>query len=57
MPRPPTPTVFRPGDKVEEEELAVIMLQKIIRGRALQTKVQVEGEWFGRVEWIETGSG
>ena len=39
-PRPPTPTVASPGADLEEE-LAIIMLQKVVRGRALQTKVCV----------------
>ncbi|XP_051870425.1 cilia- and flagella-associated protein 91 [Pristis pectinata] len=36
VPRPPTPTVEPPPEGEEEKELAVIYLQKLIRGRAIQ---------------------
>nr|XP_008171397.1 cilia- and flagella-associated protein 91 isoform X1 [Chrysemys picta bellii] len=36
VPRPLTPTLLRPSTKEEELELAVIFLQKLIRGRAIQ---------------------
>ncbi|XP_062905921.1 cilia- and flagella-associated protein 91 isoform X2 [Mobula hypostoma] len=35
-PRPPTPTVEPPPEGEEEKELAIIYLQKLIRGRAIQ---------------------
>jgi len=39
IPRPPTPSVEEPNEIDEEEELAVIFLQKIIRGRAIQNMI------------------
>ncbi|XP_069744579.1 cilia- and flagella-associated protein 91 isoform X2 [Narcine bancroftii] len=36
VPRPPTPTIKPPMRGEEEKELAVIYLQKLIRGRAIQ---------------------
>ncbi|XP_030059857.1 cilia- and flagella-associated protein 91 [Microcaecilia unicolor] len=36
IPRPPTPTIEKPSEKEEERELAIIYLQKLIRGRAIQ---------------------
>ena len=39
VPRPPTPTVQCPPAGLEETEQAVVLLQRIIRGRAVQNKV------------------
>ena len=39
VPRPPTPTIEQPEANSEERELAVVLLQRIIRGRAIQSKV------------------
>lgn len=39
VPRPPTPTIARPKANVEEKELALVLIQRIIRGRAIQSKV------------------
>ena len=39
VPRPPTPTVQCPLAGLEETEQAVVLLQRIIRGRAVQNKV------------------
>ena len=39
VPRPPTPTVQCPVAGLEETEQAVVLLQRIIRGRAIQNKV------------------
>lgn len=36
IPRPPTPTVEKPSEDGEEAELAAILLQKVLRGRAVQ---------------------
>ena len=36
IPRPPTPTVEVPSEEDENDELATIFLQQIIRGRAIQ---------------------
>ncbi|WAR04924.1 CFA91-like protein [Mya arenaria] len=36
IPRPPTPTVEVPSQEEEDRELAVIFLQQVIRGRAIQ---------------------
>jgi len=36
IPRPPTPSVQVPSQIEEEEELALIFLQKLLRGRAIQ---------------------
>ncbi|XP_073255322.1 cilia- and flagella-associated protein 91-like [Porites lutea] len=36
IPRPPTPSVEIPSQFEEEEELALIFLQKVLRGRAIQ---------------------
>ncbi|XP_077437078.1 cilia- and flagella-associated protein 91 [Vanacampus margaritifer] len=38
-PRPVTPTVEEPPEGEEEKELAVIHLQKLIRGRSIQTEI------------------
>ena len=37
--RPPTPCVTSPNEMEEEKELAVVLLQKVLRGRAIQHKV------------------
>lgn len=39
IPRPPTPTADHPDLEEEKKELAIILLQQILRGRAIQTKV------------------
>ena len=39
VPRPPTPTVPATSEEEEREELAVILLQRVLRGRAVQNKV------------------
>ncbi|XP_027018388.2 cilia- and flagella-associated protein 91-like isoform X1 [Tachysurus fulvidraco] len=39
VPRPPTPEVDVPPEGHEEKELAVIFLQKLIRGTAIQTQM------------------
>ena len=39
VPRPPTPTVQCPPAGLEETEQAVVLLQRIIRGRTIQNKV------------------
>ncbi|XP_064407633.1 cilia- and flagella-associated protein 91-like [Halichondria panicea] len=39
VPRPPTPIVPCPSPGSEEEELAIVLLQRVIRGRAIQTKM------------------
>ncbi|XP_076457468.1 cilia- and flagella-associated protein 91-like [Babylonia areolata] len=36
VPRPPTPAVQAPDEEEEEKELAIIFLQQILRGRAVQ---------------------
>jgi len=36
IPRPPTPSVKIPNQAEEDQELAVVFLQKVIRGRAVQ---------------------
>ncbi|XP_074652837.1 cilia- and flagella-associated protein 91-like [Tubulanus polymorphus] len=36
IPRPPTPTIDVPSDAEEDKELAIIFLQQVIRGRAIQ---------------------
>nr|XP_015219035.1 PREDICTED: protein MAATS1 [Lepisosteus oculatus] len=38
-PRPPTPVVESPPEGEEEKELAIIFLQKLLRGRAIQNMV------------------
>ncbi|XP_061735152.1 cilia- and flagella-associated protein 91 isoform X1 [Nerophis ophidion] len=38
-PRPVTPTVEEPPEGEEEKELAVIHLQKLLRGRSIQTEI------------------
>ncbi|XP_054644284.1 cilia- and flagella-associated protein 91 isoform X2 [Dunckerocampus dactyliophorus] len=38
-PRPVTPTVEEPPEGEEEKELAVIQLQKLLRGRSIQTEI------------------
>lgn len=40
VPRPPTPTITKPEVDVEEKELALILIQRVIRGRAIQAKVR-----------------
>ena len=44
VPRPPTPTVLSPPAGLEETEQAVVLLQRIIRGRAVQNKVNNNNE-------------
>ncbi|OWF41651.1 cilia- and flagella-associated protein 91-like isoform X2 [Mizuhopecten yessoensis] len=39
IPRPPTPAVEVPPEEEEEKELAIIYLQKVIRGRAIQNMI------------------
>ena len=39
IPRPPTPSVEVPDRGEEEKELAIIFLQQVIRGRAIQNMV------------------
>lgn len=39
IPRPPTPRIDIPDPDEEERELAIIYLQKIIRGKAIQNMV------------------
>ena len=39
VPRPPTPTVSCPEAELEETEQAVVLLQRVLRGRAIQNKV------------------
>lgn len=51
IPRPPTPSVEIPSEEEEEKELALIFLQKLIRGRAIQFKMHTEKE--KRLELIE----
>ena len=41
IPRPPTPAVEVPSEEEEERELAVIFLQQVIRGRAMQNMVRL----------------
>ena len=40
VPRPPTPCVASPTVEEEEGELAVVLLQRVLRGRAIQAKVR-----------------
>jgi len=42
IPRPPTPTVMQPSGDEEDQEQALIVLQKIIRGRAIQNAMYEE---------------
>uniref|UniRef100_A0A8C4S2F7 Cilia- and flagella-associated protein 91 n=1 Tax=Erpetoichthys calabaricus TaxID=27687 RepID=A0A8C4S2F7_ERPCA len=51
VPRPPTPGVQAPPEGEEERELAVICLQKLIRGRAIQN-MMFEGK-EKRIELIQ----
>uniref|UniRef100_A0A8C2U3F9 Cilia- and flagella-associated protein 91 n=1 Tax=Coturnix japonica TaxID=93934 RepID=A0A8C2U3F9_COTJA len=44
VPRPPTPILEKPSIEEEERELAVICLQKLLRGRAIQNKMFEEKE-------------
>ncbi|XP_008947524.1 PREDICTED: protein MAATS1, partial [Merops nubicus] len=44
VPRPPTPVLEKPSLEEEETELAVICLQKLLRGRAIQNMVFEEKE-------------
>lgn len=39
VPRPPTPTVEAPQIGLEEEEMSIILLQQLIRGRSVQIKM------------------
>ena len=39
VPRPPTPQINIPDLEEEERDLAIIYLQKIIRGKAIQNMV------------------
>nr|CAB3263584.1 protein MAATS1-like [Phallusia mammillata] len=48
IPRPPTPEVDAPSKDDEEKELAVIFLQKLIRGRAIQNQM-----YEGKEKWLE----
>ncbi len=40
VPRPPTPCIPIPEANQEENELALVLIQRVIRGRAIQTKVR-----------------
>ncbi|XP_035170659.1 cilia- and flagella-associated protein 91 [Oxyura jamaicensis] len=51
VPRPPTPILEKPSVKEEEIELAVICLQKLLRGRAVQNLMFEEKE--KRMELIQ----
>ncbi|XP_065598194.1 cilia- and flagella-associated protein 91 [Cyrtonyx montezumae] len=51
VPRPPTPVLEIPSIEEEERELAVICLQKLLRGRAIQNKMFEEKE--KRLELIQ----
>nr|XP_039249050.1 cilia- and flagella-associated protein 91-like [Styela clava]XP_039249051.1 cilia- and flagella-associated protein 91-like [Styela clava] len=51
IPRPPTPNVEKPSEEIEEAELAAIMLQKVLRGRAIQN-MMYEGK-EKRIELIQ----
>nr|XP_047903621.1 cilia- and flagella-associated protein 91 isoform X2 [Anser cygnoides] len=51
VPRPPTPILEKPSVKEEEIELAVICLQKLLRGRAIQNLMFEEKE--KRMELIQ----
>ncbi|XP_056321628.1 cilia- and flagella-associated protein 91 [Danio aesculapii] len=51
VPRPPTPTVEKPPEGDEERELAIIFLQKLLRGRSTQNKMFEEKE--RRLELIQ----
>ncbi|XP_031468928.1 cilia- and flagella-associated protein 91 isoform X1 [Phasianus colchicus] len=51
VPRPPTPVLEKPSIEEEERELAVICLQKLLRGRAIQNKMFEEKE--KRLELIQ----
>ncbi|NXL94756.1 CFA91 protein, partial [Alectura lathami] len=44
VPRPPTPVLEKPSVEEEEVELAVICLQKLLRGRAVQSMMFEEKE-------------
>ncbi|GAB0177609.1 cilia- and flagella-associated protein 91 [Grus japonensis] len=44
VPRPPTPILEKPAIEEEEAELAVICLQKLLRGRAIQNMMFQEKE-------------
>lgn len=39
MPRPPTPVIPAPSEQEERAELAVVLLQRVLRGRAIQSKM------------------
>ena len=41
VPRPPTPSVPSPHPEEEAEELAVVLLQRVLKGRAVQNKARV----------------
>ncbi|KAM9299894.1 LOW QUALITY PROTEIN: cilia- and flagella-associated protein 91 [Morus bassanus] len=51
VPRPPTPILEKPSIEEEETELAVICLQKLLRGRAIQNTMFEEKE--KRLELIQ----
>ncbi|XP_017568957.1 cilia- and flagella-associated protein 91 [Pygocentrus nattereri] len=51
VPRPPTPVVDMPPEGEEERDLAVIYLQKLLRGRSIQNQI-LEGK-EKRLELIE----
>ena len=40
IPRPPTPTIDAPDEGTEEEELSIILLQQLLRGRSVQLKMR-----------------
>lgn len=42
VPRPPTPTITEPEANMEEKELALVLIQRVIRGRAIQSKVCID---------------
>ncbi|CAI8024855.1 Cilia- and flagella-associated protein 91 [Geodia barretti] len=44
VPRPPTPTCLAPPPGVEEREQAVVLLQRVIRGRSRQAKLYAAKE-------------
>ena len=42
VPRPPTPTCPAPPPGMEEREQALILLQRVLRGRSTQAKVRLQ---------------
>ena len=40
VPRPPTPTIDAPTEGEEDEELSIVLLQQLLRGRAVQLKMR-----------------